>query len=71
MSLKRIHLEVQLHRGTSEHITNGVERTLSNRKTHISHIIMGQNCTALFFIIMDTEGEASVREQGGEEEEND
>lgn len=44
---------------------------LNNRKTHISHVIMGPKYAALFFLTMDTEGEASVREQGREEEEND
>lgn len=50
-------------------ITNG--RTSTNQNTlypHISYIIMGQKCAALFFIRLDKEGEERVKVQGREED---
>lgn len=54
----------------------GVWRTSTNWNTlysHISYIIMGPKCAALFFITMDTEGGGGgvVREHSREEEGND
>lgn len=54
-----------------------VWRTSTNWNTlcpHISYIIMGPKCAALFFITMDTlplEGGGRTREHGREEEGND